>query len=103
MTSKDEKPSVASVTVDALDALIVGLRGEAKARPEFRKQASALAGANRPWEQLPSGFKQAVRDDVRSICAPTPGSRRGPGLEALLGSGYSRPLARQVLRDIGRT
>lgn len=102
MTSKDEKQGGAPAPVDPLGALIAGLRGEGGGRPEFRKQASALAGANRPWEQLPSSFKQAVRDDARSICAPASGARRGGGLEALLGSGYSRPLARQILRDIGR-
>lgn len=64
-----------------------------KARGGF----SAIAGAGRPWEQLPTGLKTAARFDAKRLAVS-----RGDILN-LTDAGYSAYAATRLLRDIGRT
>ncbi len=90
--SDDTELSTASSSVAAL---LAGLRGDAKDRAAFRKQASQIAESGRPFEQLPAALRRALRDDARTLLG------RGGGGETLSKAGYGRVLSRHLARDLG--
>lgn len=78
---------------DPVDAIIAGLAGkDEKARRAAREQFSAIAGAGRPWEQLPPMLKSAARFDLKALCA----ADADPVV-----AGYSQAAASKLKRDLG--
>ncbi|AZN72256.1 hypothetical protein D5400_14090 [Georhizobium profundi] len=71
--------------------------GEGPAKKKARHNFSEIVGA-RIWEQLPTQLKTAARLDARRLV----GNERGLS-DKLIGAGYSRRAADQLLSDIGRS
>lgn len=99
--SKNDRRDAADpipASADPLAVIIDDLAGDDDARRRAaREQFSSIAGAGRPWEQLPSAFKHAARDDARRVVEAASGARN----DALRAAGYDSRTADQLLRDIG--
>lgn len=91
MTQKLIAPKV----VAPIDALVAALRtGEP---PEALTDARRVVGSmdQRPWEQLPSSVKSAIRTDIRRMIDG------GSDDAALRAAGYSGSIVRAARRDLG--
>ena len=90
----DDTASVVSAAdpVEALvNTLVAGTSG-----PEL-DEARSLAGRflQRPWEQLPSSVKHAIRTDIARL------HREGMDRTAIADLGFGPTITRQAMRDIG--
>ena len=78
-------------------AVLFNARSSAADLKKARAAFSAIAGAQRPWEQLPSMLKSAARADARRVL----GAAGDAG--TLIDAGYSAHAARRLMQDLGRS
>lgn len=91
MTRKSVAPATVDVLGEVIDALHAG--DNPAALSDARKVVGAMD--QRPWEQLPSRLKSAIRLDIRRLID-------GGADEAILqAEGYSPRIVRSAKRDLG--
>ncbi|MCM5689137.1 hypothetical protein M8037_10040 [Sinorhizobium meliloti] len=93
-TQEQEAPAAAVDPMEDLCQALFSTEGGAK-----KKTARRTVGAmtQRPWPQLPSRLRSAIRSDIGRLLDS--GKARAQILEA----GYSAGVVNQALRDLGRT
>lgn len=101
--SADHSTPELSVAADPSETMVATLfapDAPAKDKASARLLFSSIAGAARPWEQLPSTLKQAARSDASRVLGDKTGVTGGAA--DLVAAGYSALAADRLLRDLGR-
>lgn len=93
-TQEQEAPAAA---VDPMEDLCQALFSTEEGARKKAARQTAGAMTQRPWPQLPSRLRSAIRSDIRRLLDG--GKTRAQILEA----GYSAGVVSQALRDLGRT
>ena len=93
-TQEQEAPAAA---VDPMEELCQALFSSEESAKKKTARQTAGAMTQRPWPQLPSRLRSAIRSDIGRLLDS--GKARAQILEA----GYSAAVVNQALRDLGRS
>ncbi|WP_026616386.1 hypothetical protein [Ensifer aridi] len=92
-----EQESAATGTIDPMAELCATLFStEESAKKKIARQTVGTM-TQRPWPQLPSRLRSAIRSDVGRLLDA------GKGRTEILEAGYSSEVLNQALRDLGRS
>lgn len=92
-----EQEQAAAVAVDPMEDLCQALFSTEEGARKKAARRTAGAMTQRPWPQLPSRLRSAVRSDISRLLDS--GNARAQIIEA----GYSAGVVNQALRDLGRS
>ncbi|MQW00218.1 hypothetical protein GHK46_23680 [Sinorhizobium medicae] len=93
-TQEQEAPAAA---VDPMEDLCQALFSTEEGAKKKAARQTAGAMTQRPWPQLPSRLRSAIRSDIFRLLES--GKSRGQLIEA----GYSAAVVNQALRDLGHS
>ncbi|MQV96273.1 hypothetical protein GHK46_02110 [Sinorhizobium medicae] len=92
-----EQEQTPTVAVDPMEDLCQALFSTEEGTKKKAARQTAGAMTQRPWPQLPSRLRSAIRSDVGRLLDS------GKGQGQLLEAGYSAAVVNQALRDLGRS
>ncbi|WP_457660985.1 hypothetical protein [Sinorhizobium medicae] len=92
-----EQEQAPAVAVDPIEDLCQALFSAEEGAKKKAARQTAGAMTQRPWPQLPSRLRSAIRSDIVRLLDS--GKARGQLLE----TGYSAAVVNQALRDLGRS
>lgn len=96
MKQEQEAPIV-SQTIDPQEEICQALFSDGDSAPKAAARKAVGAMTQRPWQQLPSRLRTAIRFDVGRLA-----DARKTG-EQIVALGYSVEILGQALRDIGKS
>ncbi|MDW9888868.1 hypothetical protein GOC28_08255 [Sinorhizobium meliloti] len=92
-----EQEQAPTVTVDPMEDICQALFSTEEGAKKKVARQTAGAMTQRPWPQLPSRLRSAVRSDIRRLLDSAKTRAQ------ILDAGYSASVVNQALRDLGRS
>ncbi|WP_085032260.1 hypothetical protein [Ensifer aridi] len=96
MKTQEQEPASAAAVDPMADLCATLFSADESAKKKAARQTVG-AMTQRPWPQLPSRLRSAIRSDVGRLLDA------GKGGTEILEAGYSSEVLSQALRDLGRS
>lgn len=91
----DGAVAVNTPPIDPQQTLCDTLQGSASS-DDKRAARTVVSGMERPWEQLPSRLKSAIRIDAVAVL------NGSGGVDEMIAAGYGQRTSEFILRDLGK-